>query len=528
VNVFAGTGPAPGAARNHPSVDQLAVPSPAPRTVPEPLVELLARHDPVRAAQVRRRGDGPAPDTVLVLGPAEEAVGRLAAALAGRVPALVRCAPVGEVSVREARIAETRAVVWVFDAHSPVPGTHWARLAELAGQVDEVHLALAGTEPGRDAGRRLGALRERLAEVLPRLADAPVHLLADGHGELVAALARPAEQPGYRNALRVLATGLAEALERRVERLRRARRRASAVDQAMLGQRDEVARGYRDVATEWPRLLRADVAQLRLATAAELSSALRRLRGDARGYLAKADREARARFPELFLAAAGTLRAGVHDRFDGLFGALIEPELEPGSRSWTGRSTPALPPPDAPGRPPLEDRLVLLVGASGGLGGLGLGRLALSSASAPSVPGSVWSAATLPAAVGLGVAGAWWLAKARRTMVDRARLGRWVVEVLEDLRIGLEAMLAERLLDAEHRLGLAVDRDVTERAADMSGELREHDRLARRLAAQRAQQTGLDSAAVAELKAARSGLLGLIAETLPGTRPSPPRPEMAQ
>ena len=100
------------------------MPSPAPRTVPEPLVELLARHDPARAAQVRRRGDGPVPDTVLVLGTAEQAVGRLAAVLAGRVPALVRCAPVGEVPVREARIAETRAVVWVFDAHAPVPGTH--------------------------------------------------------------------------------------------------------------------------------------------------------------------------------------------------------------------------------------------------------------------------------------------------------------------------------------------------------------------------------------------------------------------
>ena len=504
------------------------MPSPAPRTVPEPLVELLARHDPARAAQVRRRGDGPVPDTVLVLGPAEQAVGRLAAALAGRVPALVRCAPVGEVTMREARIAETRAVVWVFDAHAPVPGTHWARLAELAGQVDEVHLALAGCEPGRGAGHRLGALRERLAEVLPRLADAPLHLLADGHGQLVAALARPGQQPGYRNALRVLATGLAEALDRRVERLRRARRRASAVDQAMLGQRDEVTGRYRDAATEWPRRLRADVAQLRLTTAAELSGALRRLRVDARGYLAKADREARARFPELFLAATGELRAGLHNRFDGLIGALIAPELEPGSRSWTERGTPALSPPDGPGRPPLEDRLMLLVGASGGLGGLGLGRLTLSSAVAPTVPGSLWSTAALPAAVGLGVAAAWWLAKARRTMVDRARLGRWVAEVLEDLRIGLEAMLAERLLDAEHRLGVAVDREVTERATDMSGELREHERLARHVAARRAQQTGLDSAAVAELKAAQSKLLGLMAGTLPGTRPTPPRPEMAQ
>jgi hypothetical protein len=509
------------AARNHPGVDQLAVPLPAPRTVPEPLVELLARHDPVRAAQVRRRGGGPAPDTVLVLGPAEQAVGRLAAALAGRVPALVRCAPVGELPVREARIAETRAVVWVFDAHLPVPGRDWAQLAELAGQVDEVHLALAGSEPGRGAGHQLGVLRERLAEALPRLADAPLHLLADGHGELVAALARPPEQPGYRNALRVLATGLAEALDRRVARLRRARRRASAVDQALAGQRDELVGRYREAATEWPRRLRAEVAQLGLTTAAELSGAVRRLRDDARGYLAKADREARARFPELFLAAASALRAGLHERFDGLFGALLGPE----SGGRTGPD-PEISPPDGPGRPPLEDRLILVVGASGGLGALGLGRLALSSAAAPNVAGPVWSAA-LPAAVGLGVAGAWWLARARRALAERARLGRWVAEVLEDLRIGMQAMLAERLLDAEHRLGLRVDRDVTERSTEMSGELREHDRLARRIVALRAEQTGSDNAAVAELKAARHNLLGLMAGTeLPGSQTT--RPEMAQ
>ncbi|MDT7662619.1 MAG: hypothetical protein QOD04_2175, partial [Pseudonocardiales bacterium] len=81
---------------------------PAPPFVPVSLLELLARHDPARAEQVQRLRDEPPPDAVLVLGPAERAVGQLAAALAARVPARLRCAPV-EVSDRHARIAETRA-----------------------------------------------------------------------------------------------------------------------------------------------------------------------------------------------------------------------------------------------------------------------------------------------------------------------------------------------------------------------------------------------------------------------------------
>jgi hypothetical protein len=61
----------------------------------------------------------------------------------------------------------------------------------------------------------------------------------------------------------------------------------------------------------------------------------------------------------------------------------------------------------------------------------------------------------------------------------------------------------------------------------MSGELREHDRLVRRVVALRAEQTDSDSAAVAELKAAQNNLLGLMAETeLPGSQTT--RPEMAQ
>src|SRR5882724_5436665 len=152
---------------------------PAPYPVPESLLELLARHEPALAEQIRRLRDAPPPDAVLVLGGAERAVGQLTAALAARVPARLRCAP-AEVSARHARLAETRAAVWVFDVDGPPPPAHWVRLAALAGQVEEVHLAVAGTGVGLGRAGLVAALRDRLAEVVPRLADASVYPLADG------------------------------------------------------------------------------------------------------------------------------------------------------------------------------------------------------------------------------------------------------------------------------------------------------------------------------------------------------------
>jgi hypothetical protein len=151
-----------------------------------------------------------------------------------------------------------------------------------------------------------------------------------------------------------------------------------------------------------------------------------------------------------------------------------------------------------------EDRLMLVVGASGGLG---LGRLAMSSLVEVT---SVLGAAAMPVAVGLGVGAAWWLARARRAVAERARLAQWVGDVLEQLRIGLEATVTERALAAERWLGEALSRAVDERVALVSARLRENDRLARRAAVRRAEFNGTDSRGLDELRAAGAELVRLL------------------
>jgi hypothetical protein len=464
--------------------------SPAVPAVPASLSAVLERHDPARAEQVARLCVGPAPDTVLVLGAAELAVARLSATLAAAVADLVRCAPAGEAALRPARVAETRAVVWVFDPAAPTPAEHWAVLARLAEQVDEVHLALA---PGAgDPTARAGAVRSRLAREVPRLADVPLHLLTDPV-ELITALAHPAEHPGHRNALRVLVTGLAEAAGRRADRRRHAGHRGKTTEAALGRRADELAGRRHELTGESSREARAELTALRMATTQRLEDARRALRDQARDHLDRADRAGRARFPALFAGAATQLGEAALAEFDmnltGRFDGRADP---PEDSARPDPPAPTIAPPGRTGRSALEERVMPVLGASGGLG---LGRYLMPPLveAFPAAQGVV-----LPLAVGAGVAAACWLARARHASADRVRLLQWAVEVLADVRAATDAALAERTLAADRRLVA-----LGERAADeVLDELRAHDRLTRRVAVRRAELAATDRTAQAELAAA--------------------------
>ena len=474
----------------------LAAPPAAP-AVPAALSAVLERHDPARAEQVSRLLAGPVPDTVLVLGAAELAVARLSATLAAAVPDLVRCAPAGEAALRPARVAETRAVVWVFDPAAPTPTEHWTVLARLAEQVDEVHLVLA---PGAgDPTARARAVRTRLAREVPRLADTALHLLTDPSPLITALIAPPAHpaghagHAGHRNALRVLVTGLAEAAERRVDRRRHAGHRGKATE-AVLGRRaDELAGRRRELTGESSRESRAELTALRMATTQRLDDARRALRDQARDHLDQADRTGRARFPELFAGAATQLGEAALAEFDTNLTERFDGRADPPEdAARPDPPAPAIVLPGRSGRSALEERVIPVLGASGGLG---LGRYLMPPVleAFPAAQGVV-----LPLAVGAGVAAACWLARARHASADRSRLVQWVAEVLGDVRAATDAALTERALAADRRLVA-----LGERAADeVLDELRAHDRLTRRVAVRRAELATTDRTAQAELAAA--------------------------
>ncbi|WP_028924359.1 hypothetical protein [Pseudonocardia acaciae] len=238
-----------------------------------------------------------------------------------------------------------------------------------------------------------------------------------------------------------------------------ARRHRQAVAAAMRRHSDELKARREELRAE-PSRARTDLARLRLTVSTETADALRRLRDDATAYLDAADRPARAVFPELFTAATIELTVRLRARLTDL--GLPGPDRIRTVRPLvinSGR------------RATVEDRLTLLVGASGGIG---LGRLLLAL-----MPGDGGIIA-VSLAVGVGVAAAGWLARTRRAVAERTRLRRWASETLADLRAGFEATLSERLLEAEGRL----NRELRARQAELDAALCEHQLVARRLAAQ--------------------------------------------
>ncbi|WP_028934294.1 hypothetical protein [Pseudonocardia spinosispora] len=432
------------------------------------LVELLHRHDPERAERVRARLSGSAPDGVLILGPDVPSVGRLAMVVAARVPGRAVCAPV-EAPPAEELLRHTRAVVWVFHTDVPMAAPHWARFRELAGEVDEVHLALAGV--ARYTGWRDG---ERLAHEVPRLAGHPVHVLAGSQHDLVDALSASATSDAGRNALRVLRTGVDEQLHRGEARREHAVQRELAVDRALRRHRQDLGAARRETAGTLPKRVRGELAAARAVASTTAAEALRRLRDDAGAQLYQLDGAGRLAFPDRFGAAGIRLTeelvAGFDRALDGIEGRL-------GVAASAHRGTPAPPRPRTPllRTGVVEARLMLVLGASAGLG---LGRAAMASEHAlPVALGPL----TVPLAVGIGAGLAWLVVAGRRAMSDRARLRCWVAEVVGDLRIGVEATLTERVRLTEQRLTPLVERYVGERSVALDIEQRRHEVVAHRV-----------------------------------------------
>ncbi len=112
---------------------------------------------------------------------------------------------------------------------------------------------------------------------------------------------------------------------------------------------------------------------------------------------------------------------------------------------------------------------------------MGLGRLAVAPLSM--VP--ALDIATIPVTLTLGGAAAWWLARSRRHLADRAHLRQWAVDATTGLRAQLEQRVLARLLETEAAVGQRVLADGRAATAAVDAEIAAVDAEIRRVAAQR-------------------------------------------
>ncbi|WP_280437057.1 hypothetical protein [Nocardia carnea] len=222
--------------------------------------------------------------------------------------------------------------------------------------------------------------------------------------------------------------------------------------------------------------LRAQLNLARMDLLTQVGHRVRALHAEARTELDRLDRAGRASFPERLRSAVAALT----DTVDRDIAARIT-ELRARAAAATPTAgagmpdrapvyrhdpTPTLGPDPQPRGRGVEDHLMIVVGASAGVG---LGRLLVS----PLALVPALDVATIPVTLLLGAGAAAWVVRARRQLADRDHLRQWVVDAIANVKAQLEQRAVTALVEAETELSddmvrsaadrmLAVDRRVAE------------------------------------------------------------------
>jgi hypothetical protein len=415
------------------------------------------------------------------------------------------------------------AALVLADAAAPLGAEELDALARTAGRVDTVVLALTRTDAHRGWRTVLEADRALVAEHVPRLADAPWFPVAAALARRAGSSASPAAAEALRrrsgiaalqrelhrlvarrrrmlaeaNALRLLAAGL-DGVATRATATRTALRTPSDGSGDLARRRDELlaarAALRRDHHTRW----RADLAGARVAAADDLAARVRALAASTRARIDAADRAGLAAVPRELAGEVETLAAAVVEGLGARLRALVAATLAdlvpadelPALRvadhvdrvDRADRAEPGLVPP--PRARPAEDRLLVVAGASGGLG---LSRLALLPLLAVPLAPAALGVALVPVSVGLGLGAAGWVARARRLAADRAHLRQWTAEALAEVRGDLDRVLADALITTEREVTLALDAALEARARELEAAVSAADRAVRHAGADRAE-----------------------------------------
>jgi hypothetical protein len=123
-------------------------------------------------------------------------------------------------------------------------------------------------------------------------------------------------------------------------------------------------------------------------------------------------------------------------------------------------------------RPPTtEDKLLVFMGATGGLSAGKMALLPLAGV----VAAPILMVPTIAIALGAG----WWLSKTRKHTADKQHMKQWLTEAIADARSTVDQLLAEQLIEAEQQLSLSLDEALGKRIAGIEEELREVDKALR-------------------------------------------------
>ncbi|WP_017977110.1 dynamin family protein [Actinopolyspora halophila] len=422
----------------------------------------------------------------------------------------------GELAAEAA--ASATALLFVVDASAPLGRGELDFLRGVSDRVETVLFALTKTDQHRGWRRVLEENRKLLATHAPRFAEAPFHPVSARMAELagrapdarkVEALWERSGLAELRSALRRLLAdhsamlgeantmrGLSTVLDELVSRLEAEKRALNSGEQeaeSLRSRRDELTAERKSSTRGWQVRLRGQVQRARVEVNHEVTDRVREVQNWFRREIDAADRTRLEQLPQQVDSAlqlvSGRIAELLSTRLDEVAGACLSELFSPAElnviRSQVARGTRApvsLRRPDK--RPPTaEDKLLVFMGVSGGLG---VGRAAALPLAGVGV--GALNPVVLPVTIVLGLGAGWWMARTRRHAADKQHVKQWLAEAIAEARSTLEQLVSEQLIEAEQQLSLALDDALGKRVEAIEGELREIDRALKLDSAERNRQ----------------------------------------
>ncbi len=438
----------------------------------------------------------------------------------------------GELALEAA--ASATALLFVVDSSAPFTKGELDFLHNVGDRVETVVFALTKTDQFRGWRELLTANKALLSEHAPRFADAVFHPVSSRMFEMAGKAPNPdaaamlRERSGIAglqealqelvvgraamlaeaNTLRALATVLSE-FDVRLAGEQRALSVGEEEAEVLRTRREELNAQRRSSTRGWQLTLRGEVQRARVECAHEVSRQVRDVQTWFRQAIDAADREALTSLPQQVDTAlqvlsgrlSGLLAARLAQVTDASLAELFSADELAVIRSQfaRGRHQPVLlRPPDK--RPPTaEDKLLVFMGVSGGLGA---GRLAVLPLAGFGV--AALNPIVLPVTLVLGLGAGWWMARTRKHSADKQHLKQWLSDAIADARSTVDQVVAEQLIAAEQHLSLALDEALGKRVEAIEVELRDVDKALRMEAGERGRELQVVTRRQAEIRAGRT------------------------
>jgi len=437
----------------------------------------------------------------------------------------------GELAAEAA--ASATALLFVVDSSAPFTRGELAFLHTVGERVETVVFALTKTDQYRGWRQLLDANKALLSEHAPRFADAVFHPVSARMFEMAAKAPNPdaaamlrersgiadlqaalqelvvgrAAMLGEANALRALSTVLAE-ITVRLEGEQRALSTGEQEAESLRARREDLNAQRRSSTKGWQVKLRGEVQRARVESSHEVSRQMRDVQSWFRQAVDAADRDALAALPHQVDAAlqmvsgrlSGLLATRLAQVADSSLAELFSPDELAVIRGQFARGPHppvVLRPPDKRA-PTAEDKLLVFMGVSGGLGAGRLATLPLAGLGVAALNPIV-----LPVTIVLGLGAGWWMARTRKHSADKQHMKQWLSDALADARSTMDQLVAEQLIAAEQHLSLALDEALSKRVEAIEAELRDVDKALRMEAGERGRELQSVVRRLAEVKAGR-------------------------